>query len=1286
MATIALAAVGAALGGAVLGLSMAVVGQAAGAAIGRRIDQQVIGGGSAAVEGPRIDRFRLTGATEGADMQQIYGRMRIAGQVIWASQFKESTKTTQGSSTTPTVTTYHYSLSLALALCAGEVRRIGRIWADGSEISPESLNLRLYSGTADQLPDPKISAIEGPENTPAYRGTAYVVIEDLALDQFENRIPQLTFEVISAAPDDHNEVMTRVTGAVLAPSTGSYGLATTQLFRSTGYGAQSAVNTNTPLGGSDFSVSLDALTGDLPKCGSVILPVVWYGDDLRCGQCQIAPMVQTGEGDATVMPWRVSGLTRNEGALLPDVDGKAIYGGTPADEAIVEAIGALRARGLKPVVQPRIMMTQLTGNELQDPYGAAEQSATPWCGMITTSVAPEAGSLVDGTTAADDEISTFFGDAEPAHFSVLSSNVNYSGPSQGGYRRFVLHYAKLCAVAGGVDAFCIGTDLAGLTRVRGTNGDFPAVAALMALAADVRSILGPDCHITYAADGEEFCGYTPAGTKDRLFPLDDLWADPNIDSVGVNARWPLADWREGDAHLDARFGLIHNQAYLTGNVAGGQGYDWVYPSDYARDQQIRTAITDTEGEPWVWRSKDLQGWWTNPHHPRVDGVRQVSSTAWQPRTKPIWLMQIGCPAVEKGANDPEPKAHGAELPMSSRGGRDDLMQVQYLRAVFDHYGDDANNPISDVFDGRMIDPSRMHAASWEPRPYPFWPGNQTAWDDGGSYVTGTALNGRASNRTLASVVAQICQDAGVTQFDVSALYGIVRGYVVSHAGSAREALQPLMLAFGFDAIERRGVLVFRNRQAVAAHQVSQDVLALDPERDQALRLTRSAAAEIAGRVKLAFIAAEGQYDAVATEAIMPDETTISVTRNELPLALTREEGAEIVTRWLQEARVARDTAQFALPPSRSEIGAGDVLALSGDGAPQLYRIDRIDEAGVRLVEATRVDAEIPQAIVRPPEPIALPAYQSPSPAEVLFLDLPLLTGDEIAHAPYVAATGAPWTGSVALFGAAQDSDYALLETIRAASVVGETTTELDAGPVGIWDRHAGFEVSLVSGALSSTTQDALLAGANTLAIGNGGADGWEVLQFQTAIPTEIGRFTLKQLLRGQFGTSAQMPGVWPVGSKIVLMNATPEQINLPSTSRGTARHFRFGPVQHPLGDPSYRYASHVFEGNGLRPYPVAHLRAERNGAGAQVDWIRATRIDGDLWGEADVPLGEDTESYRVRVVQNGSVRREITLSSPSWTYDAALLSSDVGAGAFEVNVAQISSRFGAGPSVSVMVS
>ena len=91
MATILLAAAGAAIGagfgGTVLGLSGAVIGRAVGATLGRVIDQRILGTGSDPVEVGRLDRLQLMGAGEGGLVAQSWGRMRLSGQVIWASGF-----------------------------------------------------------------------------------------------------------------------------------------------------------------------------------------------------------------------------------------------------------------------------------------------------------------------------------------------------------------------------------------------------------------------------------------------------------------------------------------------------------------------------------------------------------------------------------------------------------------------------------------------------------------------------------------------------------------------------------------------------------------------------------------------------------------------------------------------------------------------------------------------------------------------------------------------------------------------------------------------------------------------------------------------------------------------------------------------------------------------------------------------------------------------------------------------------------------------------------------------
>jgi len=168
MATIVLSSIGfaagASVGGAVFGLSSAVIGRAIGATLGRVIDQRIMGAGSQTVETGKVDRFRLTGASEGAPVGQVYGAMRIGGQVIWASRFQETSTTSGGGKGAPSVpktTSYSYTANLAIALCEGVITRVGRVWADGIEIARDDLNLRVYTGSEDQMPDPKIEAVEG---------------------------------------------------------------------------------------------------------------------------------------------------------------------------------------------------------------------------------------------------------------------------------------------------------------------------------------------------------------------------------------------------------------------------------------------------------------------------------------------------------------------------------------------------------------------------------------------------------------------------------------------------------------------------------------------------------------------------------------------------------------------------------------------------------------------------------------------------------------------------------------------------------------------------------------------------------------------------------------------------------------------------------------------------------------------------------------------------------------------------------------------------------------------
>jgi hypothetical protein len=1294
MATILLSAVGAAIGsgfgGTVLGLSGAVIGRAVGATLGRVIDQRLLGAGSDPVETGRIERFRLTGASEGAAIPRPFGRVRMAGQIIWATRFLENRSTSGGGkgAPSPRVTSYSYSVSFAVALCEGEISAIGRVWADGAEIDASTLNMRVYTGSETQLPDPKIEAVEGAGNAPAYRGTAYLVIEDLELSAFGNRVPQLSFEVIRPAQGTlasaSGDMRNALRGVALMPGTGEYALATTPLHFEDGPGLSRAINVNSPSGKSDMETSLTQLEQELPNVGAVSLIVSWFGSDLRCGSCEVQPKVEQTNQNAKGMAWRAGGITRSQATPVARIDDRPIYGGTPADASVLEAIARMQQSGQEVMFYPFILMEQLAGNALPDPWSdAGSQPALPWRGRITLSEAPGRPGTPDRTAAAEAEVAAFFGTAQPSDFAVSGGQITYSGPAEWRYRRFILHYAHLCALAGGVEAFCIGSEMRSLTQIRGGGDSFPAVTALRALAADVRAILGPDTKISYAADWSEYFGYQTDGNV--YFHLDPLWADPNIDFIGIDNYMPASDWREGDDHADAGFGSVQDLGYLKSNILGGEGFDWYYDSPEGEAAQRRLPIEDGAfGEDWIFRYKDLPGWWSNPHHDRIDGIRAATPTAWQPASKPIRFTEFGCAAIDKGTNQPnrflDPKSSESGLPKYSNGRRDDFLQMQYLRAMAEVWTS-AQNPVSPVYEAPMVDWAHSYAWAWDARPFPAFPNTLDLWTDGVNYARGHWLTGRATNQPLASVVADLCERAGLSAFDSASLRGVVRGYIPEGVGTARAALQPLMLAYGFEAVDRDGLLRFQMRAGVKPTPLPRDHLAVVSALDGALETARAPAAEMAGRVRLGFVEAEADYAIRQVEAIFPDDQSRAVSQSELPLTLTEAEGLGIVERWLSEARVARDTARFALPPSLRRYGAGDLVSLDGI----TYRIDRIEQSEAGLVEALRSDPSLYDPSDAVETRVAVPRFVASGPVFPLFMDLPLLTGEETPQAPHIAVTATPWPGPVAVWSAVSDAGYALNRLVEAPATLGVTLSPLFAARPGLWDRSEPLQIRLSRGTLSAASREAVLAGANLMAIGDGSPENWELFQFADVLMTGPDSYEVSTRLRGQLGSDGILPPVWPAGSYVVLMDRAPVQIDLALTARGLIRNYRIGAATKGLDDPMVQHRVTAFSGIGLRPYAPAHLRARLLGPDLALSWVRRTRIDGDRWDSAEVPLAEEAEAYRIRILQGGTLLREVQTTAPEWLYSAAMQAQDGASGPLEVEVAQLSAAFGPGPAKRLSV-
>jgi hypothetical protein len=1168
------AAVGSSLlpnGIAALGLQVsgAAIGQAVGSYVGGAIDNALF---APELEGPRLDVLQVSESREGAPLPISYGRVRVPGQVIWATHFRETaSERSVGGKGGSDITEYTYTASFAVALCEGELTRVARAWANGAPLALATLNHRLYRGSDAQVPDPLMEAVEGAGQVPAYRGTAYIVFEDIDLAPFGNRLPQLSFEVIRVPPSGSvRQLADVVEGVNLIPASGEFVYATEIVRQRWFPGIEKPENMNNAGGQADMLAALDQMEAELPLCRSVSMVVGWFGTGARAGTCDIRPGVETLEKTNVPWGWRAGGIGRAGGHLITrDEAGRAVYGGTPDDRSIVQGLREIASRG------PAVTLT---------PFLFMDTPGLPWRGRLVTSAS-------DGTAGVRSEIEAFVGAAQPSDFSFHGDgwSIAYSGPAEWSYRRFVLHNAWLAKRAGGVKAFLIGTEMIGLTRLRDEAGAFPFVDALVQLAADVKAILGPEVEVSYAADWTEYGAYVPAdGSGDVLFPLDPLWASPDVDYVGIDWYAPMGDWRDGEDHLDALAGFNGptDPAYLAYQVEGGEGYDWYYATEADRAAQLRTPIIDTaHGEDWIFRVKDIRHWRSNLHHERPGGVRSANPTAWQPGSKPVRFCEIGFPAVHRGTNQPnvffDPKSVESALPHFSGGGRDDALQRAALAAVYDYWAGEG-----------VVD--EMAVWAWDARPFPDFPARLDVWSDGANWRVGHWLNGRAGTVTLGEMVDDLARLAGI-DLDHDGLALSVPGYTVSGPTSLRRALQPLVQAFAVTASETAAGVHLSSAGVPKTVGIDrQDLVA--GEDGLAVSLSDNMVDKGPDGLRLDFIDGDNDFAPGHVEVSRAAGPARNLRRLSVPMTLSAGQARDMAHAWLDQLVEATRTVTVAASPRFAGLAAGQPVTLPDLNEP--FWVETL-EIGTEVGLILRRGA--PGGIgAGPGEPIS--AGDVPTIAampDLIILDLP-------GAGPHVAAFASPWPGRITVRAGGDAESLSIRAELDRPAQTGRLLAPLGTGPVGRWDRASLIEIETGSDWPVAAGEAAVLNGAGQVAIETQPGSGrWEVLAFARAEMLGPRRYRLSGLLRGLGGSDGRMDGEIPAGATLIALGSEIAPAAFTDDEIGLERLWRAGSAE----------VAATFEAHGSLPWRPAHLRAHRDSAGGlHASWIPRG---------ADIPAGLD---------------------------------------------------------------
>lgn len=1351
MAKIALSIGGVALGtflGGPLG-ALAFLGPSVGGALGGLIGTEVGGVidkaifGTNKVQGPRLSDLSVQVSTYGKTIPIAYGRMRLAGNMIWAEDLMEVSHTSSSgkgsAASSESTVTYHYYGTFAISICVGEIDEIVRVWADSLELSDDDLqsssaNYETYLGTETQGESTIMAAYLGTGYTPAYREQAYVVIKDFPLEKYGNRIPNFTFEIVRQQRVT-GEAEDLVKSVVMIPCAGEYVYDTTIQTKTSGTrsssgkfissGSTSYMNMQNYSSQANFLESVDQLALTLPNVEWVSLTVAWFATSKYCNKLTIIPKTEFSYSVGSVSPdeWAVGSYTRDTSEqVLTFSDGTLTYGGTPTDKSVIRALTELKSRGYKVVFYPILLIDTTTDND-------STEDDKPWRGHIVP------------TSTSD--VTSFFT----------------------AYNTFIEHYLNL-SVSGTtlkskIDAFIIGSELVGLTGwTSDSAGTYPAVTQLKSLAATAKTALGSSIYVIYAANWSEY--HSTGG----WFNMDPLWSDSNIDIIGIDAYFPITPdlsqsqiseskiinyWEAGegwdyyyDDSTNRNSNLISNPLiavsgsstvtlslsgfnetsvvagdYITlagltstGGISAGNlnGSRLVLSVSGSSSLTFTAGASATSsatgggssgtfnkpkyytGNAYAW--KNVEYWWENTHtNPNS------STTAWTAKAKPIWFTEYGFPSVDACSNEPnvfyDPTSSESAFPRESKGRIDYSAQRTAITATETYLGDrNAESGKSNLVPRRFL-------WTWDARPYPFWPDLTTVWGDTSQWTYGHWVNGKFGVSTLEGIVSDLLETAGITSdyYDVTNLTDSVDGYIITQVGTCRSRLEELQAGYFFDMAESDGKIKFVKRE----DQESQVTI---PEDDfiptskspirQIVSMTRTQELDLPQKVTVGYLNRLSNYQ--QSTQISQRQTTFSVQQSttSLPLVLSNQDAKNIADTTLYSAWIGRNSFSFKLPPKYVYLEPTDIITLTINNVEHEVRLTSIKISQFGLLECTASSEDVATydfyltpgsgitATLTQPSTLS---FQTGSTLLTL-LDTNCLPQDSDSSGVLrivMAANITDWKGS-SLYrsddgGIDGGNTWSLIDSTANTVTMGYATTSLSDGNAYVTDVANTVDIYLTSGSLSSITQTALLNGGNVCIIGS------EILQFQTAtvLNSDSKQVRLSNLLRGRQGTESYT-GAHTADEVFVLLDSTVDKTNISLSLINQLRYYKPVTTGSTLTDTDEQ--SFTYTGAMFKPWSVVNVKGSIESNDWTITWIRRTRFGGGLVDYVDIPLNEESESYQIDIMDGTTVVRTLYATTSSISYTSSQQITDFGSNqtSISVNIYQVSTVVGRGYGTSASLS
>lgn len=547
----------------------------------------------------------------------------------------------------------------------------------------------------------------------------------------------------------------------------------------------------------------------------------------------------------------------------------------------------------------------------------------------------------------------------------------------------------------------------------------------------------------------------------------------------------------------------------------------------------------------------------------------------------------------------------------------------------------------------------------------------------------------SSPPTLETVVSGLCAKAGLSggQIDATDLAGdTLRAYILSRQSTLRSALEPLMTAYAFDAVESDAKIKFVKRGGASAvdipeTDVSAAAEALDATQDS-ISINRIHELELPVSLDVIYLNVDNDH----LPGTQSSRRLITQSREQrtlqLPIVLSDDEARRLADRVLYAGWLSRESMTFETGRKYSKFEPTDVVTVNKGALAALVRLTKKDE-GVNGIIRWESVLEDPSVYLQGVAGGASEKKQDdtvPVRGTTVFcaMDIPLLRDEDDGPGFYAGAAGYSSAWSGAQIFESQDDGQTWSESFDlvfiSASVLGTATSILaDFARTGVWDEGGSVDVELYGGSLSSVTRAEILRGINAALLGD------EIIQFRTVTVLAADKYRLTGLLRGKKGTE-WATGTHAIGDKFALLaSGSIQRATGNVADLNNERIFKavtFGNTLQQTDE-----ARFTDTGVSLKPLSVVHAKGGFNSAGdVLLQWIRRTRFAAPWRDNVDAVLGEAAEAYELDVMSGSVVVRTIAVTSPAATYTVAQQTADFGTPppTFDFNLYQLSEVYGRG--------